>query len=347
MTAPLAQAVARRIQTAAQALGTANPVPLLNPLLQRTFPLPPGDPRYARNALTPGAAPLEASFSEGEPSGLRLTVEPLEPGAAGVDRRDEATREMRRLVGSSFGREALRWFDGASEDWRGMANGSQLNYGAFFGTAYDQDGLYSSKVYYETPPHQIESLPRSLFGLVSATLRALPRLYPLFTTIACRRDLGSQRLTFLQRGPLRLADLGPLLESLGLQDQLPKLMQIFGVALGGRFEFPEKSVLIAVGQGATGPEVELYAMLGMIPDVPPNFLDLLALGMSERPRELAALGRWLGAFTPEDANWPGHLSVLSVRVARGAAPLVSVYLRPAEFEIADVSTLQSPARSAA
>ena len=71
----------------------------------------------------------------------------------------------------------------------------------------------------------------------------------------------------------------------------------------------------------------------MIPDVPPNFLDLLTLGLTERPRELQAMLRWLQAFTPEDRDWPGNFSVLSVRVSAQSPPRVSLYLRPAEFEV--------------
>ena len=72
-----------------------------------------------------------------------------------------------------------------------------------------------------------------------------------------------------------------------------------------------------------------------MPDVPPNFLDLLAMGLSERPRELQAMLRWLNAFTPESGDWPGNFSVLSVRVTPQSAPRVSLYLRPVEFEVRD------------
>jgi len=71
----------------------------------------------------------------------------------------------------------------------------------------------------------------------------------------------------------------------------------------------------------------------MIPDLPPNFLDLLTLGLAERPRQLHALGRWLHAFTPESAEWPGSFSVLSIRTTPRLPARVSLYLRPAEFEI--------------
>jgi hypothetical protein len=344
---PMSVAVARRLSMAAQKLGTADPTQLIKPLLDRTFSLPLGDQRYGNNALTPGAAPLEPSFSELEPKTLRFTVEPLGPEASGLDRRDEATREMRRLV-RMFGPDALRWFDGRSEEWRSSGSGSNLQYGAFFGTSYDPHGLYSSKVYYETQPHQIESLPHSLFGLVSAALQALPNLMPIFTTIACRRENGGQRVTFVHRGVLRLADLGPLMDQLGLGAQLPGIMQVFGLALGGRFELPDNSVLLAIGQTPEGqPEFELYVLLGSVPDVPPNFLDLLVMGLSERPRELQAMLRWLNAFTPESGDWPGNFSVLSVRTTPQSSPRVSLYLRPVEFEVRQQMAAGNESRPAA
>src|SRR5215469_8308490 len=114
---PLSAKVAERLSQAARALGAADPTPPLSGLIGRTFPLPAGDPRYARNALTPMAAPFEASFSEAQPAKLRFTIEPLPPQASGADRRDEATREMRRLVGPCLGRDMLRWFDERSEPY--------------------------------------------------------------------------------------------------------------------------------------------------------------------------------------------------------------------------------------
>jgi hypothetical protein len=333
VTKPLSVSVAQRLSKAARSLNTADPTPVIRPLLDKTFFLPAGDPRYANNSLTPGAAPLEPSFSEVEPRVLRFTVEPLGPSAGPIDRRDEATREMRRLVRDFFGRDALRWFDESSEEWRETGSGSRLQYGAFFGNSYDQDGLHSSKVFYETLPGQLDILPRPLARVVTTALRAMPNLVPLFTSITCRREHGSHRMTFLHRGVLRLADLGPLLDQLGLSNQLSGLMQTFGLALGGRFELPDKSVLIALEQGHHGPELELYVLLGMIADLPRNFLDLLAMGLSERPRELDAMLRWLAAFTPESGDWPGNFSVLSVKTSPEGSPRVSLYLRPVEFEI--------------
>jgi hypothetical protein len=120
-------------------------------------------------------------------------------------------------------------------------------------------------------------------------------------------------------------------------------MQTFGLALGGRFELPEKSVLIALEHGDHGPEFEIYVLLGMIRDLPKNFLDLLAMGLSERPRELDAMLRWLAAFTPESGDWPGNFSVLSLKTSRKGAPRVSLYLRPVEFEIPRVEVREEMA----
>ena len=342
-TPRMSEVVARRLETAAQRIGSASPLPYVKPLLERTFPLPAGDPRYGANALMPGAAPLEPSFSELEPRHLRFNLEPLGPEESAVSRRDEATREMRRLVGSVFGHAALHWFDQRSEEWRGMDPGAQLKYGAFFGTAYDEDGLSSSKVYYEMSPGHAGGLPARLSSLVRLALQALPGLVPIFTSITCRRETGSQRSTFVHRGPLRLGNLQPLLQQLGMAHQLPSLMQVFGLALGGRFELPDQTVLLSLGQTDDGAELELYALLGLLPDVPENFLGLLQLGLAERPRELQALNQWLEAFTPEETRRPGKFSVLSVRVTANSPAKVSLYLRPIEFEVGERFRAAAPA----
>lgn len=330
---PLAQTIKQRIQAAAQTLGASNPLPDVGALLDRSFWLPEGDAHYASNALTPGTPPFEPSFSERDPKMLRFTIEPLGPGAPPVARRDEATREMRRLVGPYFGRDALRWFDTRSEEWRGLFGNPHLSYGAWFGTAYDQDGLHASKVYYELRPHQIDALPAELASLARIALQSMPALTPVFTTISCEREQGQQRITFLHWESLRLVDLGLLLERIGLTHQLSSVMQIFGLTLGGRFELPARSLFIGLCGTVQNPEVKLEVALGMLPDLPPSFLNLLTLGLAERPRELQALQRWLQAFTPESYGWPGHFSILSVRLTRQGPARVSLYLRPIEFDL--------------
>ena len=335
-TEPMFTKVKRRLELAAGALGTADAFTPSRDLLMRTFQYPSDDLRYRNNALTPMAAPFEPSFSEAQPGKLRFTIEPLPPEASSVDRRDESTREMRRLIDRFIGREALHWFDRASEPFRGFARArDKLDYGAFFGSSYDRNGLYASKVYYELPGGKgsIENLPYGLNNVIQTALSLVPGLRPLFTTMAAQRDMGGQRLTFAATEPLRLADLQPVLDALGLGHRLPGIMQMLGLVLGGRFELPAHGALLAFGEGPNGPVFEIYVLLSQIPDVPPSFLSLLTMGLSERPRGLQALERWIGAITPEDENWPGRFSIISLRADRDSPPRVSLYLRPIEFEL--------------
>lgn len=330
---PMSTVVKDRIRTAARQLGAADPIAYVGSVLDRAFPLPLGDDRYAANWLAPGTAPFEPSYSESEPGALRFTVEPLGPGASPVSRRDEATRENRRLAGQTFGKDALRWFDERSEEWRGLHGIGSMAYGAWFGSAYDRDGLAATKVYYELSPANLGSLPRRLAAMARVAAQEMPSLIPVFTSISCRRHGGAQRVTFLHGGPLRVKDLEPLLTRLQLADHLSALLQIVGITMGGRFELPGESVLLSLGESAEGPEVRLEILLGRVPDLPPQFLDLLALSLSERPQHLIGLVRWLRAFTPQNYSLPGDFSVMSVRVTPQRPPRVSLYLRPIEFEV--------------
>ncbi len=328
--------VERRLKSAAQALGTADPLGPSRDLLLRTFDSPGDSIRFRNNALMPMAVPFEPSFSENQPNTLRFTIEPLPPEASSVDRRDESTREMRRMIRDFIGRDALHWFDAASEPFRGLGRASSpLNYGAFFGSSYDRDGLFSSKVYYELPDGAglVDNLPWELAATVQTALAMIPGLKPLFTTMAAQRDMGGQRLTFAATEPLRLGNLQPVLDALGLGHRLPAIMQMLGLVLGGRFELPAHGALLAFGQGPSGPDFEIYVLLSAIPDLPPSFLSLLTMGLAERPRGLAALERWMSAFTPDDAYWPGRFSILSLRADARNPARVSLYLRPIEFEL--------------
>ena len=97
---------------------------------------------------------------------------------------------------------------------------------------------------------------------------------------------------------------------LGIGHQLPSLMRVVGVALGGRFELPAGGVLIGLRETQDGVELKLEVLLAAMPDLPARFLDLLRLGLAERPRQLAALDRWLRAFGVGDAGEQGQFSVL-------------------------------------
>jgi hypothetical protein len=331
----MAAHVKQSLAQASRALGVRDPLPIVGPLIERTFYRPDDDVAYADNQLTPGAVPFEPSFSESEPDTLRFTIEPLGPGASPVARRDEATREMRRLISPFFGRDALHWFDARSEEWRGFGGLGWMNYGAWFGSAFDEDGLFAAKIYYELVPAQIDALAPRLARLTRMVMTEMPTLSPIFTSIGCRKDAASQRVTFLHKGPLALTALGPLMNRLGIGHQLPSLMRVVGVALGGRFELPNGGVLIGMRDTPEGVEMKLEILLAAVPDLPARFLDLLRLGLAERPRQVAALERWLSAFGVDDASEQGHFSVLSVRVTPTSPARISLYVRPIEFEMRD------------
>ena len=331
----MASHVKQSLAQASRALGVRDPLPIMGPLIERTFYRPDDDVAYAHNQLTPGAVPFEPSFSETEPDTLRFTIEPLGPGASPVARRDEATREMRRLISPFFGRDALHWFDARSEEWRGFGGLGWMNYGAWFGSAFDEDGLFAAKIYYELVPAQIDALAPRLARLTRMVMTEMPTLSPIFTSIGCKKDSASQRVTFLHKGPLALTALGPLMNRLGIGHQLPSLMRVVGVALGGRFELPNGGVLVGMRDTPEGVEMKLEILLAAVPDLPARFLDLLRLGLAERPRQVAALERWLSAFGVDDASEQGHFSVLSVRVTPTSPARISLYVRPIEFEMRD------------
>jgi hypothetical protein len=339
---PLSSRIIEVLGSASRTLRTAHPASFMRGMIEDSFTYPSGDPRYARNALAPGAAPIEPLFGTAQPRSLSFNLEPLGPDASGGDRRDMANREMRRLVGDNFGREALRWFDGASESQRGLARPAALNYGAFFGSSFDAGGLQSATVTYEGGNGNVlGEVNPALARLIGASMAAMPGLRPVFTTLVAGRDFGSQWVTFLITNGFRLADMQPMLDQLGLGARLANILQIVGVALGGRFDLPAGSALVAFGRGPDGVELDLQVMLDAIPDVPPNFLQLLTMNLRERPRELGALERFLEAFTPQDNVWPGRFSMLGIRIGPSGPPKVSLFLRPVEFEITPAAALMS------
>jgi hypothetical protein len=325
---PASQVAKRRLSLAARRLGTRNPVEAIDGMLDRSFHLPVGDPRYGRNELTPGAFPLEHSFSEVASNALRLDMEPLGPDASPNDRAQEAGREMRRLVGQNFGNQALRWFDERSEKWRGSALHGNARFGAWFGMGVDAAGLQESKVYYELRPGEIDGLPANLQHVSRVAMHALPGLIPIFTSIACGRRRGSQRVYFFHRGDLRLLDLEPLLHRLGIGHQLPNILAAVGVVLGGRFVLPEGSVILGFRDTHKGIEMKLDVLIAGMPDPPPQMYDLLNMVLAERPHSQAELRRWVQAMTPDELNGPGNISVVSFRVQPQLATRCSIYLRP-------------------
>lgn len=330
-TPSAAQLARRRLTLAARRLGTKNPVDAIGGLLDRSFHLPIGDPRYLNNVLTPGHFPLEHSFSELSSNALRLDMEPLGPGASPHARAQEAGREARGLIAGAFGNGALRWFDERSEKWRGTSLHGDARFGAWFGLGVDPWGVQEAKVYYELRPGDLDGLPPNLQHAARVAMDALPGLIPIFTSIACGRQRGAQRLYFFHRGDLRLLDLEPVLHRLGIGGQLPSLLAGAGVILGGRFVLPEGSVILGLRDTHRGMEMKLDVLVGGVPDPPPQMYDLVNMVLAERPHSQADLHKWVSAMTPDDANGPGNISVVSFRVQPQLPTRCSIYLRPSGY----------------
>jgi hypothetical protein len=331
-TVRAADVAKQRLSIASRRLGTQDPVHTIGGLLDRSFELPLGDPRYAKNHLTPGALPLEHSFSESASNALRLYLQPLGPQASPLGRRQETSREMRRLVHQHYGRPALHWFDQQSEPFRGASIHGNARFGAWFGAEYDEEGLGKAKVYYELPPGQLADLPPNLQHAAQVAMASLPGLVPIFTSIACSRSQGAQRVFFFHKGDLRLLDLEPLMNRLGIGSQLPGLLAAIGVIMGGRFVLPEGSVLIGLRDTSRGIEMRLDTLVGAVPDPPEQLPQLIEMQYGRNPQALRDYRRWTGAMTPDDAGGPGQVSVVSVRVNPQSPARTSVYFRPSGYD---------------
>jgi hypothetical protein len=335
----------RRLSIAARRLGTQNPVESIGGLLDRSFDLPLGDPRYGDNALLPGSLPLEHSFSELSSDSLRLDMEPLGPGATPQSRQQEASREMRRLVKAYYGGQALSWFDERSEPFRGSRLHGAARFGAWFGAAFDSVGLQEGKVYYELAPGQIDDLPYNLQHAARVAMSCLPGLVPIFTSISCGRATGNQRVYFYHQGDLRLLDLEPLMNKLGVGHQLPSLLTAAGLILGGRFTLPEGSVVLALRDTSRGMEMKLEILLPAIPDPPREMHGLIQLHLSQRPESQRALQQWMRAMVPDEHRTVGDMTVVSVRVTPQTGGRLTLYFRPVGYDQESSRSREPPPRS--
>lgn len=328
-----AEVAKRRLSLASHRLGVKDPVPELAGLIDRSFELPLGDPRYGNNALTPGSLPLEHSFSEVQSRSLRLDLEPLGPDASPLARRQEASREMRKLVHHGFGKPALLWFDKASEPFRGAQIPGNARFGAWLGGAWDRYGLGESKVYYELGAGDLQTLPDNLQHAAQIAMSMMPGLTPIFTSISCGRQAGAQRIYFFHRGDLRLLDLEPLMNRLGVGGQLPSLLTAVGLILGGRFTLPEGSVILGLRDTQKGMELKLDVLLPGVPDLPQEMPQLIDLLLEQRPESKSAFHNWRQAMSPDETYGnPGKLSVVSVRVNPQQPGRLTLYFRPVGYD---------------
>lgn len=314
--APASVGAKRLLSSAARSLRTADPVAVLGGVIDESLYLPPGSDAYRR----PHA--FETKFSERAPRTLAFDLTPADPYAEPTQRVEGATRAARQLVLGNFGAKALHWLDGRSEP---------LQYGsdeAWLSSSFDGRGVQEAQVTYAWGPQTTDSLSGPIHETVRQAIEAVPSLRLALTSVRCGRSFGSQEITFAIDGPLRLADLRPLMDRFGLGGQHTRLVNALAFVLGARFLLPPETALVTLRPTPAGMELRIDVDLEGIPDVPPNVASLLQLQLVERPAGLNALESWIAAMTPVGVVSPGALSVLSVVVRPETGPRVALQMRP-------------------
>ena len=245
---------------------------------------------------------------------------------------------MQNLVGQHFGPSALRWLQGRIEPMQGRHNSYRNSMGSMFSLGVDRNGLSEAAVSYEWGPDVADSLPGPVFDLARTAMEPLTGLTPFYTTIRCGRISGGQQVSFEIDRALPLADLEPLMRALGMGQRHGGLVSLTSFILGARFTLPPKTAVLTLLNSRNGVELRLDVNLDALPDTPAQLLPLLRLPMTERPKNLQALDRWVTALTPEGYYGPGNVSVLSIRVRKDLPARVALYLRPIAFQPGEPSS---------
>ncbi|RKH47666.1 hypothetical protein [Corallococcus sicarius] len=311
---------------AARRLRARAPSGHLGELFERTFALPGGDPRYAGNALVPGALPLEVSFSEGAPEQLRFDVEPFGPLLAARERLAQAEHTLRAQARQSFPPATTTALDAVFEPWHGRSPGEAARFGAFFGAVLDGTGLAELKLYRETGP--VESLPSHVKQEALAVSTLLPGVEPHLHSIAVGRGGVAERLYLLCRQGLRLRGLERLAAEAGMTGSFPAFLQTVTLLTGGRLVLPPDSAIIGVRRKPDGWELKLELLPGAL--APSHVARRAAVEqvLAGRPEAWRAFRRWMEAVRPEGTTSAGEITVVSVRVAPSTLPALNVYLCP-------------------
>jgi len=311
------------ISSASRRLGVATPAEDVSDIVDGTLSYPLGPHR---------GVPLSPHYAETTPEHLAFVVQAEAPGITPADRVENATRALSRIVERNFGREARHWLDGKTETMRGGGYLRSASMGARFGGSFDRNGCSESFAQYEWGPQLMDTLPAALYRVVRAAMEALPGLTPALSTVRCGRSSGSHQVSFELDRPLALAALQPLMDQLGLGSRHAGLMSALAFVLGARFTLPPDTCLLTLRPTRSGIEMRMDVNLDALPDPPAQLMALMRLQMTERPKSLQGLDRWMLALTPDGYPGPGTVSVLSVWVRPDLPARLALFLRPALFE---------------
>jgi hypothetical protein len=334
MTRTNAATVAKSLlSSAARQLGARDPLDDVADIIDSSLAFPLGSQR---------SDPVAPQFSETTPDHLAFLLTADAPGISAADRVDGATRALSGIVERNFGREASHWLDGKLEPLRGTGYSRGAGFGARFGSSFDRNGVSESYAQYEWGPQLMDALPAPLYRVVRTAVDSLPGLRPVISTIRCGRSSGSQQVSFETDRPLSLAALQPLMDQLGLGHRHASLMSAIGFVLGARFTLPPDTALITLRPLRTGVELRLDVNLDALPDPPAQLMALMRLQMTERPKSVHGLDRWMLALTPDGYPGPGTVSVLSVWVRPDLPARLALFLRPALFDAQSVAERNQP-----
>lgn len=275
--------------------------------------------------------PFAPNFAEPTPGALSFQVRPSGPGISADDSRQISTEAMRRIVHEQMGNDALHFFDQRSEPMRSTW-GAARGYGTLYALGLDQHGLNEAQATYEWGPHIADAMPGPVMNLAQTAVQHLDGLRPIYTTVRCGRRSGGQQIAFEIDRETQLDDLKPLMDALGIGAQHGSLTTLTAFVLGARFSLPARVATLTLLNSRHGPEMRLDVNIDALPDAPEQLLPLLRLPMTERPRNLAALDRWMTAMTPDGYFGPGMVTVLSVRVRADMPARLALYLRPVALD---------------
>lgn len=306
------------LRTASRVLGTADPSAAVGVLLDDALPLPPGHPSYGRRHA------FEPRFAETAGGTLAFSVHVPEDGPAGSGGVRAASHEVRGLLGNNFGRKAVWWFDRNTD---GVGLGSREDDATVI-SAFDRDGFREAQVTYRWGPSFTDAMPDTARRVTETVLSNVPGASPAFTTLRAARQSGSQSITFRLDSELPLAALAPMMDQLGLGVRHQSLVTAVAFILGARYTLPPGCALLTFRPTRLGLELRLDVDLELVPGLPDNIADLIALELSERPRSLRSLEQWVAAFSGEPNESPGSLSVMSVTVRPDMPARLSLYIRP-------------------
>jgi len=309
---------------ASRSMGLANPLEDVGEVIEQSLAYPLGQ-RYRTPALSP-------TFSETTPENLSFMVGANGPLVTPADRIETSTRALFNVVDNRLGPQARRWLDDRVEAVKTRDYHRSASYGASFGSSFDRSGVTEAYVQYEWGPMLMDSLPAPLYRLARAAMETLPGLRPSFSTVRCGRASGSQQITFEIERAMPLGSLQPLMERLGLGHRHSGLMSALAFILGARFTLPPETAAITMRPTRAGVELRLDVNLDALPDPPAQLMALMRLQMTERPRSIQSLDRWLMALTPDGYPGPGTVSILSVWVRPDLPARIAIYLRPVGLE---------------